>query len=164
MAMRKRKRCPFCRCLFWPDGRTAWRQWACSKPECQARRRQETQRRQRKKNRTDRVEREYRAAVSAAKSGEQPVGVPPLRGPLVSLPWDEMRDEIQPEVLVMLPVLGRLLYRVRIRLRPIGPSDDAAFRTGMRPYCNRTGAAKGVPPVPTGSECGGWRVLTRSFC
>jgi hypothetical protein len=46
------------------------------------------------------------------KIGKEAPGVPPKRGPLVSLPWDEMRDEIPPEVLVMLVFFGRLLFRV----------------------------------------------------
>lgn len=109
MAIRKQKRCPYCRRRFWADPRTEWRQWACSEPACQRRRRQETQRRYRRKNRSDRAGRQYREAVAAARSGEAVPGVPPQRGPLVSLPWDEMGDEIAPEVLVLLVLFGRLL-------------------------------------------------------
>ena len=107
MAARRRKRCPFCRCLYWPDPRTAWRQWACSKADCQRQRRVETQRRWREKNRSDRSARAYREAVSAAKAGESPQV--PTRGPLARLPWTEAKDEIGPEVLEMLVLIGRLL-------------------------------------------------------
>lgn len=109
MPARKRKRCGFCRCLYLPDGRSAWRQWACSKPECQEKRRAATQRRYREKNPGDRAGRQYRAAVSAAKAGEAVAGVPPRTGPLVVLPWDEMRDEFSPEVIVFIALFGRLL-------------------------------------------------------
>jgi hypothetical protein len=112
MSMPRRKRCPFCRCLYWPDPRTRWRQWACSKPGCQEQRRVVTQRRQRLKNPSDKAGRRYRQSVAAAKSGEPTPGVPPKRGPLVALPWDEARDEIAPEVLVMLALFGRLLFQV----------------------------------------------------
>jgi hypothetical protein len=111
MSMPRRKRCPFCRCLFWPDPRTRWRQWACSKPECQAKRKVESNRRYRVKNPSDSSGKLYREQVSAMKNGKEVPGVPPKRGPLASLPWDEMEDEIPPEVLVMLVFFGRLLLR-----------------------------------------------------
>ena len=111
MSMPRRKRCPFCRCLFWPDPRTRRRQWACSKPECQAKRKVESNRRYRAKNPSDSSSLRYREAVSAMKDGKEVPGVPPKRGPLASLPWDETEDEIPPEVLVMLVYFGRLLLR-----------------------------------------------------
>jgi len=111
MSMPRRKRCPFCRCLYWPDPRSQWRQWACSKPECQAKRRVESQRRWRAKNPGDGASRRYREAVAASKAGEPTPGVPPKRGPLVVLPWDEAKDEIPAEVLVMIAYLGRLVFR-----------------------------------------------------
>ena len=107
MAIRRRKRCPFCRCLFWPDRRTEWRQWACSKESCQAARRKESQQRWRSKNRSDGAARRYRAEVSAAKEGTAPC--PPRGGVLDAFPWDEMRDELEPQVLVTLAFFARLL-------------------------------------------------------
>ena len=117
MPVRKRKRCPFCRCLFWPDPRTEWRQRACTKEQCQVARRRDSQRRWRSKNRSDGASRRFRAEVAAAREEAAP---PPLPrgGPLVSFPWDEMKDEMQPEVLVAIAFLARLLYGVRIRLHP----------------------------------------------
>lgn len=109
MPTRRRKRCPFCHCLFWPDRRTEWRQWACRKAECQAQRRVESQRRWRAKNPSDGSARQYRAAVATAKAGEAAPGHPPTRGILARLPWEEAKDEIEPEVLVMLALFGRLL-------------------------------------------------------
>ena len=121
MSIRRRKRCPFCRCLYRPDPRTAWRQWACSKAECQRRRRAETQRRWREKNRSDRSARAYREAVSAAKAGDSPRV--PDKGPLARLPWVEAKDEIKPEVLVMLILLGRLLVSLPKDERRSQPVD-----------------------------------------
>lgn len=106
---RRRKRCPFCRCLFRPDPRSAWRQWSCTKPACQAERRQETQRRYREKHPSESRSRTYRGAVASLAAGEAAAGFPPQRGPLASLPWEEARDEISAEVLVMIVLFGRLL-------------------------------------------------------
>lgn len=41
--MTRRRRCRFCRCLFYPDGRTKGKQYACSKAECQRQRKQQNQ-------------------------------------------------------------------------------------------------------------------------
>jgi len=133
MATQKRKRCGFCWCLYSPDARTAWRQWACSKPECQEKRRAETQRRYREKNPGDRAGRQYRAAVSAAKAGEVVAGVPPRTGPLVALPWDEMRDEFSPEALVFIALFGRLLLvaardEMRVQLADLQRQVDRSLR------------------------------------
>lgn len=121
MPLRPRKRCPFCHCLYWPDPRSAWRQRACSKMNCQAQRRRESQRRWRKKNPTDGAARRYRSAVAGAAAGEDVEGVPPGRGPLARFPWDEARDELGPEVLVMLTFFGRsLLWAMKDESRKQG--------------------------------------------
>ena len=107
--MRKRTRCPYCRCLFLPDGRVKQRQWACTKTSCQAERRRETQRRYREKHPEDPAARRMRAAIAAAKAGD-PVAVP--RAPPSAIgrfPWDELRDEISPQVLVITMLFVRLV-------------------------------------------------------
>lgn len=35
---RRRKKCPFCNRPFYPNSKTKYHQWACSKPECQKKR------------------------------------------------------------------------------------------------------------------------------
>ncbi len=50
MAKLRKKRCPFCKKRFWPHPRVGARQRACSKPECQKKRRAETQEEWRRKN------------------------------------------------------------------------------------------------------------------
>jgi len=47
----KRKRCPYCFSLFYPDRRVGSRQKACRKKSCQIRRRTESQKRWREDNR-----------------------------------------------------------------------------------------------------------------
>lgn len=109
--MRQRKRCPYCRCLFVPDGRVAKRQWACRKTSCQAERRRETQRRYRKEHHEDAAARRLRAEIAAAKAGGK-VAAP--RGPPAAIgrfPWEELRDEISPQVLVITGFLVRLVVR-----------------------------------------------------
>jgi len=46
----KRKRCPYCACLFIPDARVGPRQKVCRKKECQAKRKKESQRKWSDKN------------------------------------------------------------------------------------------------------------------
>ena len=105
MAIRKQKRCPFCRCLFRPDPRSAKRQWACSQDECQKQRRLESQRRWRAKNPADGAGRRYRAAVARAR--EEGAVLPRRSSPRI--PWDELRTDLAPEIFVALVVVVRSL-------------------------------------------------------
>lgn len=107
--MRKRRRCPYCRCLFAPNPRVKERQWACTKTACQTERRRETQRRYRDKHPEDASARRVRAAIAAAKAGE---AVMAPRAPPVAIrrfPWDELRDEISPQGLVITMLFVRLV-------------------------------------------------------
>jgi hypothetical protein len=136
MPMRPRKRCPFCHCLYRPDPRTLKRQWACTKAGCQALRRKESQRRWRAKNRSENAARRLREAVAKAKAGVPPADVLPRRGSLVSFPWDEMKDEIEPQVLVMLSFFARLLLsatRDEIRSQLAGITEEFGRLPGALP-------------------------------
>jgi hypothetical protein len=106
----RRKRCPYCGELFWPDRRTAWRQWACGKASCQAKRRAETQRRYRRNNAGDQAARRYREAIAAAKDGAFGLHSIPGEGSVFrSLVWEEIKDEIAPQLSVTLVFFARLL-------------------------------------------------------
>jgi len=110
--MRARKRCPYCRCLYLPDARCAKRQWACNKTGCQQQRRRETQRRYRNKHPEEAAAGRIRRALAAAKAGV-PVAAP--TGPPAALgrfPWEEVRDEISPQVLVIAKFFVRLVMGV----------------------------------------------------
>ena len=112
LRMRARKRCPYCHCLFLPDPRVVTRQWACSKPTCQEERRRETQRRYRAAHPDDPAARRLRAELAAAKAGETvaaPQGPPAAVG---RLPWDELRDEMSPQGLVITRFFVRLVVGV----------------------------------------------------
>jgi hypothetical protein len=106
MPRRKRKRCAYCRDLFWPDPRTAARQCACAQPACQAERRKATQRRWRQAHPDDATARRYRAALAAAKAGQEPAlpRAPPAR--IDAFPWEEARDEISAQVFVTFGFFG----------------------------------------------------------
>ena len=120
MKIKRRIRCPYCGELFWPDPRTAWRQWACGKPSCQAKRRRDTQQRYRQKNPGDKEARRYRAAISEAKSGSR-VGISiPVEAS--SLLWDEIKDEIEPQLFVTLVFIAKLLVAAARDERSIQPS------------------------------------------
>lgn len=96
----------------------AKRQWACRKTSCQAERRRETQRQYRQKHPEDAAARRIRAAIANAKAGEE---VETPRGPPAGLdrfPWDELRDEISPQALVITGFFVRLvLALVRDEIR-----------------------------------------------
>lgn len=106
MPRRRRKRCPYCQDLFWPDARTATRQRCCAKAGCQAKRRKETQKRWRSEHPDDATARRYRAAIAAAKAGEKPAlpRAPPSR--IEAFPWAEARDEISPQAFITLRFFG----------------------------------------------------------
>ena len=104
--MRRRKRCPHCRCLFAPDPRVRDRQRACSKSECQRKQRSKTQASYRARNPDDAEARRLSKALAAAKAS----GVAPRpRGTMASIPWDEMKDEMPAQALVIAGVLVRLV-------------------------------------------------------
>lgn len=141
--MRPRKRCPYCRCLFVPDPRVSRRQRACRKTSCQAERRRETQRRYRAAHPDDPAARQLRAALASAKAGGP---VKPPHGPpdaIERFPWDELRDEISPQALVITRFFVRLVIDVvrdeigaQVRdlpgetggLVPGAPKDETAAR------------------------------------
>lgn len=111
MQRKRRKRCPYCGELFWPNRRTAWRQWACSKDCCQTQRRRETQRRYRAKNSGEREAQRYRAAIAQVKDEANvkiwvPAKVPFLGNPI----WDEIKDEIGVQLCVTLMYFAKLIF------------------------------------------------------
>jgi hypothetical protein len=110
--MRPRKRCPYCRCLFQPDPRVCTRQWACRKTSCQAERRRETQRQYRAAHPEDSAARRLRAALAAAKAGGSVPAPPGPPAAVERFPWDELRDEISPQGLVILGFFVRLVVGV----------------------------------------------------
>jgi hypothetical protein len=144
--MRARKRCPYCRCLFLPDPRVARRQWACLKTTCQAERRRETQRRYRAAHPDDEAARRLRAALAAAKAGgtvATPTGPPAAVG---RFPWEELRDEMSPQGLVITSHFVRLVLGVvRDEIR----AQVHVFRRetgGLVPGPGRDGTAVGAAP------------------
>jgi len=113
---RRRKRCRFCKNLFWPDRRVAKWQRACSKVECQRERRRETQQRWRERNPSDAAARRFMAQIAALEpTDDEPAPKPvlPANRPaaMAAFPWLEVRDELSPEVFVSLVFLARLVLR-----------------------------------------------------
>ena len=105
-APRKRP-CSICRHWFHPDPRVGARQRACSRPECQQARRQQTQIRWRARNP------EYAAGyrIQQRSAREQPPEPLRLPSPLEQLPWDLAKDEFGPQGADFLGVMGALLVR-----------------------------------------------------
>lgn len=82
--------------------------------------------------------------MAAAKAGGVPAAPAPPPAVFGRLPWDEMRDEIQPQVLVTLAFLARLLHRaardeIRVQLAtvirdfPRLPAKDEKDEIGIPP-------------------------------
>lgn len=120
---RRRRRCTVCGELFRADPRVGPRQRACSQPECQQKRRQETQGKWRKCNPDYFVDRRLRVRALAACAAQSPaVGraeesarrPAPLRVPaqLGRIPWDFAQDEIGVQVTDFIAVVACLLVRL----------------------------------------------------
>ena len=109
MPRRRRKRCACCSESFWPDPRVGRRQLVCGKPECLLWRHRQAQRRWRQRHPEDAVARRLRAALAQAKQPEVKLELP--RPPPRGIPWEELRDEISPQQLVILSFFVRLASR-----------------------------------------------------
>ena len=68
--IRKRKRCPFCRRLFWPDPRVGDRQVACSRPACQQARHRQADRRWHERNPSFDADRRLQALIRRVQDEE----------------------------------------------------------------------------------------------
>jgi len=122
---KRRRRCPYCGELFWPDGRTAWRQWACGKAECQGKRRRDTQHRYRERNIGDREARRYRSSIAEVKESPEGEIRLPRGGIYRSCLWSEIKDEIAPELYVTLLFFAQLLTGAKKDERMIQPFVSA---------------------------------------
>ena len=109
MPQRRRKRCACCSEPFWPDARVGRRQLVCGKPECLWWRRKQALRRWRQRHPEDAVARRLRAALAQAKQPEEKLELP--RPPPTGIPWEELRNEISPQQLVMVAFFVRLAFR-----------------------------------------------------
>lgn len=121
--MRRRRRCTVCGELFRADPRVGPRQRACSRPECQHKRRKETQSKWRKRNPDYFIDRRLRGRALAARAAQSstvgraeeslrrpaPLRVPGELGPI---PWDLAQDEIGVQATDFIAVVACLLVRL----------------------------------------------------
>jgi hypothetical protein len=124
MKRTRRKRCPFCRDLFWPRNQE---QRVCSKEECQKKRRVETQASWRARNpEYQKTRRLYRRSVQAEaaqfalENGSATVVVAhPLRLPpeLHSLPWARAADRFGVELTDFVAMVARVLILKRVEVQ-----------------------------------------------
>jgi hypothetical protein len=104
--------------LFQADRRVGTRQRACSRPDCQQKRRQQTQRQWRQRHPDYFVHRRlHQRALEARAAEESPQKVrrpAPLvvAGELRRIPWDLAQDEIGVQVTDFLAVIACLLVRI----------------------------------------------------
>ena len=101
----RRRPCSICRKWFRPDPRVGDRQRACSRVECQRRRRSKTQAAWRAANA------DYFTARRIQARAAQPRPAEPLRvwPPLDRLPWDIAQDEFGVQGADFLGVFGQVL-------------------------------------------------------
>lgn len=120
---RRRRRCTVCGELFRADARVGARQRACGRPQCQQKRRQQTQSRWRQRHPDYFLDRRLRlraAVVRAAESPPRGRAEPGARRPaplgvpveLRRLPWDLAQDEIGVQVTDFIAVVACLLVRI----------------------------------------------------
>jgi hypothetical protein len=109
MPRRRRKRCAHCNEQFWPHPRLGRRQIVCRKPECLLWRRRQSKRRWHQQHPEDAAGRRLRAALAKAKQPEVKLELP--RPPPRGIPWEELRDEISPQQLVIVSFFVRLVSR-----------------------------------------------------
>jgi len=102
--MAGKRPCSFCRSWFQPDARVGGRQYACSDPECQQRRRRK-QAKWRRRNPDYFVGRRWTAALDDA-SAAAPARSPP---PLEKVPWDVVQSQMGTKAAVILGLFVRLL-------------------------------------------------------
>src|ERR1035441_1114855 len=105
----RKRPCTICRRWFRPDARVGVRQRACTKPECQAARRQKTQASWRSRNRGYAIA--WRLDRRAAQVPQPPE---PLRlpAPLNQLPWDVAKDHFGVQGADFIGVMSSLIIRV----------------------------------------------------
>jgi len=122
---RRRRRCTVCGELFQADRRVGTRQRACSRPECQQKRRRETQGRWRERSPDYFMDRrlrlraaEARAAAASASQAGRSAGLSRRPAPLAvpaelrRIPWDLAQDEIGVQVTDFVAVVACLLVRI----------------------------------------------------
>ena len=86
-------------------------------------RRAATQRRYREKNAGDQEARRYREAIASAKKGEsEQLSIPGERSIFGSIVWEEIKDEIEPQLSVTLVFFAKLLIDALRDERPIQPA------------------------------------------
>jgi hypothetical protein len=113
MARASKRPCSICRRWFQPDARVGSRQYACSEPECQQRRRRGKQAEWRRRNPDYFVARRWTAATEGESS------VPPRTpAPLEEVPWDVVQSQMGSKAGVVLGLFARvLLVHVQSQLR-----------------------------------------------
>jgi hypothetical protein len=117
---------------FRPDARVGVRQRACTRPECQAARRQKTQASWRKRNQ------EYAIGWrldQRATQAQQPPEALRLPAPLNQLPWEFAKDQFGPQGADFIGVMGALIL--------------LTAKDQFRPYLlDPTGLPSGLPLFP----------------
>ena len=81
----------------------------CKRPSCLLWRSQESKRNWRKQHPEDATGRRLRAAIAKAKQPEVKLAMP--RPPPAGIPWDELKDEMSPQHLVIASFFVRLVMR-----------------------------------------------------
>jgi hypothetical protein len=104
----RKRPCTICRRWFRPDARVGVRQRACTKPECQAARRQKTQASWRNRNRGYAIAWRFDRRAAQAQQPPEPLRLP---APLNQLPWEFAKDQFGSQGADFIGVMGALILR-----------------------------------------------------
>jgi hypothetical protein len=109
----RKKRCPECRELFWPNPRVGDRQKSCGKAICQQKRHKNNCREWRRNNPAYERANRWSARIEAAKQGAAKLQNEDNVESIRALPWDLVRDEIGPEATVIVQEIVKFVLRTK---------------------------------------------------
>ncbi len=143
-----KKPCSICRRWFLPDPRVGTRQRACCNPNCQTRRRVQTQAGWRERNRDY-----FTARRIQARQAQVPPPPPPLRlpRPLEQLPWDLAQDQFGVQGADFIAFLSILMVRARQDQRRCQTTESKGVPSKLPGPVGQDEIASGTPLGQTGA-------------
>src|ERR1035438_3034598 len=131
----RKRPCTICRRWFRPDARVGVRQRACTKPECQAARRQKTQASWRSRNPGYAVAWRIDRRATQVPQPPEPLRLP---APLDQLPWEFAKDQFGVQRADFIGVMGALILRATKDQLGSYPIDPTRLPSTLPPSPRKT--------------------------